>query len=149
MQANSRTQHKTSILVEISLTDGSTLRGKLFAVPQGRLVDVLNDERNFLPVENLDGTVTAIAKSAIRSVALPGAVVPVYRGNDPYMILGVTEGVSEHDLKQAYHQLSMINHPDRIKGFGLGTDFQELANNNMVRLNGAYMEILRRIKAPR
>lgn len=103
---------------------------------------MLNDDRQFLPIETTEGAFLALAKSAIKQVKLPAAEA-VYRGNNPYSILGVREGASAEELKKAYHQLSMVNHPDRIRGLGLGTDFQELATHNMARLRSAYAQISR------
>ena len=144
MNSSSRTLQKTAILVEISLADGSIFHGKLFVTPRGRLTDVLNDDRAFLPFESADGTFLALAKTAIKQARLPAAEVAAYRGNNPYTILGVLEGVSQEELKQAYHQLCLVNHPDRIKGLGLGADYQELATQNMARINTAYAQALKR-----
>jgi DnaJ-domain-containing protein 1 len=143
MQTNTRVVQKTAILVEITFDDGSVVLGKMFVPHQGRLTDVLNDDRAFLPVESSDGTTMALAKSAIRQVSLPVAETASYRGSNPYLVLGVREGVSPEDLKKAYHQLSMANHPDRIKGFGLGQEYQDLATRNMARINSAYAQILK------
>jgi len=142
---NSRMIQKTAVRVEIALADGSLVRGKLFVMLQSRLTDVLNDDRAFLPVEAEDGSFVAVAKSAIKHVTLPVAEAAAYRGNNPYSILGVAQTVSRDELKTAYHQLSMANHPDRIKGFGLGSDYQELANQNMARINSAYAQILKNL----
>ena len=147
MNSNSRTLQKTATLVEISLADGTSILGKLFVSPQARLTDVLNDDRSFLPVETTDGVFLALAKSAIKQVTLPAPQAPAYKGNNPYLILGVKEGASHEELKKAYHQLSMINHPDRIRGFGLGADYQELATNNMSRINNAYSQALKDISS--
>jgi DnaJ-class molecular chaperone len=146
MQTDSRVVHKTPVNVEITLTDGSMFHGMIFTTPKGRLIDVLNDERDFIPVGSPEGAVMAIAKTAIKQIALPAMDAPVYRGSDPYLILGVPENVSEAKLKEAYHQLCRSNHPDRIKGMGLGSDFVELASQNMVRINNAYAHLSRLIK---
>jgi DnaJ-domain-containing protein 1 len=145
MQTNTRTVQKTAILVEISLADGSVILGKIFVPNQGRLTDVLNDDRNFLPVESSDGTTIAIAKTAIKQVSLPVAEVAAYRGINPYLVLGVREDISQEELKKIYHQLCLVNHPDRIKGFGLGEEYLELATRNMARINSAYAQILKRM----
>ena len=145
MNSNSRTLQKTATLVEISLADGSMMLGKLFVSPQARLTDLLNDDRTFLPIESTDGIFVALAKTAIKKVTLPIPQAPAYKGNNPYSILGVKEGVSHEELKKAYHQLCLVNHPDRIKGFGLGADYQELATNNMARINNAYSQALKDI----
>jgi DnaJ-domain-containing protein 1 len=118
--------------------------GKVFVQNQGRLTDMLNDDRDFLPVEGADGSTFALAKTAIRQLSLPIAESAAYRGNNPYMVLGVDEGVSQEDLKKAYHQLCFVNHPDRIKGFGLSQDYQDLATRNMARINSAYAQTLKR-----
>ena len=147
MKTNGRAITTKSILVEIALLDGSSLTGKLCVPMQGRLTDLLNDDRAFVPVENRDGSFVALAKKAIKQVTLPAAEAAAYRGNDPYMILGVQQGVSQEKLKKAYHQLCAINHPDRIKGLGLGADFEELATQNMTRINSAYSQVLKRTAA--
>ena len=54
--------------VEVFMSDGSVLRGNFFLNPQERVVDMLNDDRRFLPFSNVDDTVTVIAKSAISSI---------------------------------------------------------------------------------
>jgi DnaJ-domain-containing protein 1 len=147
MNSNSRTLQKNATLVEISLADGSMLLGKLFVSPQARLTDLLNDDRPFLPIESTDGIFVALAKTAIKKVTLPVPLPPVYKGTNPYLILGVKEGVSHEELKKAYHQLCLVNHPDRIRGFGLGTDYQDLATNNMSRINNAYAQALKDISS--
>ena len=69
------THHKTrtaekSLDLEFALADGSVMRGKMFAPIQTRLSDVLNDARQFLPVETSEGTLLALAKSSIKHVTL-------------------------------------------------------------------------------
>ncbi len=54
--------------VEVFMSDGSVLRGNFFLNPQERIVDMLNDDREFLPFSNENDTVTVIAKSAISSI---------------------------------------------------------------------------------
>jgi hypothetical protein len=61
---------KKSLDLEFSLTDGSTLRGKFFVPVQARLTDVLNDQRQFLPIEKADGALLALAKSSIKHVTI-------------------------------------------------------------------------------
>lgn len=135
-----RTTQKTAFL-ELSFADGSKLQGKIFVPIQGRLTDVLNDDRQFLPVETASGELLAIAKSSIKHVTIPGSEAAIYKGNDPYTVLGVKEGVSSDELKRVYHKLSKANHPDLIKSFGLGADFQQLATQNMARINNAYEQL--------
>jgi hypothetical protein len=136
-----------SAVVELVLANGDTLRAKFFLSVQGRLTDMLNDDRQFLPIETPEGEILALAKSSIVQVSMPGAERKVYRGDNPYLILGVREGATAEELKSAYHKLSMLNHPDRIKGFGLSDDYQELATLNMSRINSAYAQLVAKMQA--
>lgn len=143
---NPRVIAKTAVFVDICLDDGTTFSGNMFVQNQARLSDVLNDERKFLPVQMTDGKYLAISKTAIKHVTLPSVeTAAAYKGSDPYKVLGVKQGVSVEELKRAYHQLLMANHPDRIKGFGLSSDYQELGTKNTLRINEAYMSLLKTI----
>ncbi len=146
--SNTRAITTKAAYVEIFLNDGSTLFGKIAVPIQGRLSDVLNDGRSFLPVEMDDGSFHGLSKKAIRRVTLPSSETAAYRGDDPYRILGVREGVSQEELKKAYYQRCTRMHPDRVRGLDLGADFEELATQNMVRINSAYA-ILSKIIANR
>jgi hypothetical protein len=134
---------KYGILAEISLNDGSIVCGNLFAPGQGRVTDLLNDDRKFLPVQTVEGKFVAIAKSAIQTVSLRSAQAEIYQGSDPWRILGLEQGVSIEELKQQYRQLCRVHHPDRIRGLNLGPDYQELANRNMARINDAYVHLMK------
>lgn len=133
------------IAVEITLLDGAHLSGKIAVPAQGRLSDVLNDDRDFIPVECGDGSCIALAKRAVKQVSLPGAEAPVYRDDDPFRVLGIREGISADELRKAYHRLCALHHPDRIRGLGLGAEYEQLATQNMARINGAYAEIVRQM----
>ena len=134
------------IAVEISLFDGTSLFGKLAVPVQGRLSDLLNDPREFVPVECPDGSFVAVSKRAIKQVSLPGPVPQVYHGDDPYRILGIAEGVLPEELKKAYYQLCAQHHPDHIRGLGLSVEYEQLATQQMTRINSAYTRILKQTK---
>src|ERR1700741_5244895 len=106
MAGNSRVVQKNAVLVDVTLGDGGVLSGKLFTTPQTRVIDTLNDDRNFIPFEAVDGTTYALAKGNIQSVKLPAMAAPIYRGSDPYMILGVSHAVTAAELKEAYRNLA-------------------------------------------
>ncbi len=59
---------KKKIEVEVEFDDGKCLSGFLYIHPQGRLMDMLNDERMFFPFEKADGTFMALKKSSLRAV---------------------------------------------------------------------------------
>ena len=125
--------------VEISMNDGSSVSGKIWVPIQGRLSDVLNDDRGFFPVECRDGSLIVVAKTAVKQILVPPEEV-LCRGN-PHSVLGIREGASPEEVKNAYHRLCAAHHPDRIKGLGLGADYEDVATQNMVRINSAYTQL--------
>ena len=66
--------------------------------------------------------------------------------DDPYLILGIDEDISDVDLKKAYRRMAAANHPDRLIARGLPEQMQRLANHKMAMINEAYAEILRQRK---
>ncbi len=61
--------------------------------------------------------------------------------DDPYLILGVDEDISDADLKKAYRRMAAANHPDRLMARGLPKELLGLANHKMAMVNKAYTEI--------
>lgn len=53
---------------ELFLHDGTHIRGEVFIEVTQRIQDLLNDERNFFPFSDNNGTVQFIAKSSIMRV---------------------------------------------------------------------------------
>lgn len=62
--------------------------------------------------------------------------------DDPYLILGVDEDVSDAELKKSYRSMAAANHPDRLVARGLPQELQKLATHKMAMINKAYAEIL-------
>jgi DnaJ-domain-containing protein 1 len=137
---------RAKLQVEIELDDGRCLVGALYITPQGRLSDLLNDKRMFLPFEKSDGTFTALAKSSFRMVTPLTREKGTYAGSDAFRILGLEENALLDDVKHAYRRLCTENHPDRLRGMGLSQDYIELANVRMARINEAYQRLLKQYK---
>ncbi|MBV8801319.1 MAG: J domain-containing protein [Alphaproteobacteria bacterium] len=142
--SSSRVVQRNPVQVEITLQDGAPFRAKLFVPVQGRISDLLNDDRSFLPVER-DGEHLALAKSSIKQVRMPPSQAAA-KAKCPYSVLGVREGASAEEIKRAYRELSTANHPDRVRGAGLGTDFVEFATQNMIRINSAYAQLTKGVQ---
>lgn len=62
--------------------------------------------------------------------------------DDPYLLLGVDEDISDEDLKRAYRRQAAANHPDRMMARGLPKELVGLANHKMAMINRAYAEIM-------
>jgi len=67
--------------------------------------------------------------------------------DDPYLILGIDEDISDADLKRAYRRMAAANHPDRMIARGLPKELVGLANHKMAMVNKAYAEIVANRKA--
>ncbi|HEX7776933.1 MAG TPA: TerB family tellurite resistance protein [Parvibaculum sp.] len=62
---------------------------------------------------------------------------------DPYLVLGITPGISNDDLKKAYHRLVRENHPDTLIARGVPKEFVSIANEKVATINVAYEKIMR------
>ncbi|VAV87780.1 DnaJ-like protein DjlA [hydrothermal vent metagenome] len=114
------------------------------------LEDVLD---GLFHIAKADGVVTAEEEKFLQTVAdIFGFSRLEYRRirasrlgrepDDPYLILGVEETISNIDLKTAYRRMASINHPDRVLARGLPSELQNLANAKMAMINLAYSRIL-------
>lgn len=68
MYSSSVVKQKMLAEVEVTLSGGSVLKGNFFLNPQERIIDMLNDDRHFLPFADSDGVITVVAKAAITSI---------------------------------------------------------------------------------
>ena len=59
---------KVKTEVELTLTDGSVLGGEMFMHADQRVLDLLNDDRRFVPFETFDGAISVINKSVIAKI---------------------------------------------------------------------------------
>ncbi len=130
---------KTEAAVE--LEDGTTLLGFLFVKPMQRVSDLLNDHRQFLPLQVTDGPIVHLHKSKIAKVTQMTQELDSEEAFDPYEVLGVSPAASDEKLKEAYHSLCSAYHPDKLQGLGLPSDFSEIANSRIVRIIDAYRRI--------
>jgi DnaJ-domain-containing protein 1 len=145
---------KRKITADLELSDGTRLKARLFVSPQGRVLDMLNDGRAFLPLETESGEVVFLHKEAIRRVApVPEASQERTAGRseaasdvarhgasviDPYELLGVSRECSPEEIREAYRQRCRENHPDRLQALGLPRDYVALATRRMAEINAAY-----------
>ncbi len=74
--------------VEVTLTDGTVLQANFFRNPSERIIDLLNDDRAFLPLADKDGVVAFITKSAIWKI-VPVDQDTEHPGEAPRSIGGV------------------------------------------------------------
>ncbi|MFP6744872.1 MAG: hypothetical protein VCB77_06765 [Alphaproteobacteria bacterium] len=68
MYSSSVIKQKLIAEVDVTLSDGSSLKGNFFLNPQERIINMLNDDRHFLPFADSDDVITVVAKAAITSI---------------------------------------------------------------------------------
>lgn len=138
---------KIKLGIELEIDGGQRMLGHLFVSSQQRLPDLLNDPQPFLPFETNDGLIKIIRKSIIRSLTPLGQVTLPMTSNDPYEILGVAPSITDEELKNVYHRRVQETHPDKLASMGLPTEFLQLANDKVARINDAYDRICKHRQA--
>lgn len=147
----SRDDKANRTLALVTLDDDSTLTVSVRMPLSNRLGDALNNADQFLDALTVGGQQIYISKSSIRSVrsaALPktdqldldgrGQLMP---GFDPYAVLKVQKGASADEIKQAYHKMARLYHPDRIASYELPEEVKDYVRGMLVRINLAFEQI--------
>jgi hypothetical protein len=145
LDANRIKRTRKKIAVGLDTGEGEELV-YMFVSPTERVIDTLNDEREFLPFERPDGTLVIIAKKIIRSLS-PMEAARAGESRDPYEMLGVAPNASDTEVQEAYHRAVSAVHPDRVHSLGLPVDFLEMATRRAAQLNDAYRKIRKARKA--
>ena len=65
---NSNITQKVKTEVELVLTDGTVLSGVMFMHAEQRVLDIVNDDRKFVPFASFDGPVRVINKAVIAHI---------------------------------------------------------------------------------
>jgi hypothetical protein len=126
--------------VEIELEDGKVQTLFVFVAPATRVIDMLNDERMFIPFETVDGDIIIYKKNAIRRLTeLFAAERTATR--DPYDIIDISAKASDKEVHEAYRRAIASVHPDHIQSLGLPLEFLELATRRAMAINDAYDRI--------
>lgn len=141
-----------SVPAEITLADGTLLKGKFVIVAARSIYEVLNGETKFLEFETYEGSKSLIAKTTIAAINLvnPPAAGGLRtrlqddRGFDPYTILGLPSGSSWEEVRSSYLRLSKTYHPDLYSSVALPDEVREYLAAMARRVNAAY----RALEAP-
>lgn len=139
---------KQRILVEVQLTTGVSLFGYMYAGRGTRVSDVLNDQRAFLPFENVDGKTTLHAKTSILQVFEICNVSHYMSQNDPYFLLGVRRSDEMGAIQQVFHQQISVCHPDHFLHRNPPPALMKVLAEISQRLNTAYQAIKSERRVP-
>lgn len=140
---------ETLIAIEISMADGSVLSGRA-VLPVGRGVHKLLDgEDAHLYIESFEGGGNFVPKGEIRNVkviAPPRTVtttlfIPDARNFDPHRILGLEKGASFEQIRDAYHRMSKVYHPDRYAAIDLPREVKAYLEAMSKNVNAAFQAL--------
>jgi len=164
---------KLALAVTIRVSDEEPFEASVFLRPDERLIDLLNDERAFIPIVGPTGRAMIIAKTNIISVIERDAgnseneskeeqnqsseqqeedhsaprktrrPVPF----DAYMILRVSKDADLDTIKKAYKERLKAVHPDALEALDLDPDLKHAAILSTQKVNRAYQEIIANFKS--
>jgi DnaJ domain len=144
-----RRQNSDPLLVEVTLTDGTSYRGTVLVPRSKDLRDVINGVEQFVEVETQNDGVLTIAKSAIKMVR-PGKIpnadqlerkLASINSADSFGVLGLSESANLDDVRAAYVTLAHLYHPDRFTTADLPTEVMAYLNIMIRRINAAHTEV--------
>jgi hypothetical protein len=140
---NEKFVFKKKLLVELELDTGTLMNGYLFLGQTQRLSDLMNDDRTYLPFEDMDGGITIFTKGMARRVKPieKAQTAAAGDGADPFAMLGVQKDATEVQLREAYHRKVQETHPDKLSNLGLSPELVKFAHERMARINEAYNKI--------
>lgn len=158
-------RHRNEINVLLRLKGSEeTVPATIFAGLGERPLDILNDERAFIPVRLPSGEITLTAKTQIASIAerkqkMAEEDEPQQRKEDfcedaaqgtaskkpfdPYAMLRVAPTATADEVRAAYKARIKMVHPDAIASLGLDDDITKAAILATQKVNYAYQKILR------
>ncbi len=137
---------KTAATVEVTLGDGDTVTGRMFFPSTRSLGDELNNPSGFVDFEAYDGDRFFLSKGSMQVVrprAIPKAD-QLARAQlkselfNPWTVLGVIDGASKDEVREAYHRLVKQYHPDRFANADLPSEVKDYLNAMARRVNAAY-----------
>ena len=160
---------KSAVAVTLKLADQDAFDASVFLRYDERLIDLLNDERAFIPIMGPKGDPMIIAKTNITSIT-EREDASKHQGEadhasdendeseshehvtrpiitfDPYMILRIPRDADLETIKQAYKERIKSVHPDALEALDLDPDLKQAAILSTQKVNRAYKAIMANLK---
>ena len=140
-------------LVAITLSDDMVVTASIRLPLSNKIADMLNGGDQFLDVISPSGLQQFIAKSSIKMVRpmdLPKADQLDLDARqagltdfDPHTVLKVSKEATPEEVKQAYHRMARLYHPDRIASYELPEEIKDYTRAMLVRINLAFEQLRR------
>jgi hypothetical protein len=142
-------QQQVRIPVQITYTDGRIAKGKLITTVSRPVSELLNAPGGFIEFEPYGEEKSFVAKSALYAVKLvnvPSASGLQARSRDvdsfdPFAVLGLANGATWDEVRQAYHRLAKLYHPDRYSSVELPPEVRDYLSAMARRVNAAFAAI--------
>ena len=103
---------------------------------------MLNDDRQFLPVEQLDGKLVYLGKTSIAQLTPKDGKNLSKLPRNPHDMLGIRKDATLEEVKHAYRSMTQHYHPDRLASMDLPEDMMEYANLMFLNINAAYEAVM-------
>lgn len=148
---SSKSGNASRALVALTLTDGSVINASVRLNLSNKVADTLNSADQFLDIVTPESEQMFIAKAGIRQARL----LDVPKANhlnlqrrssdrtsfDPHAVLKVSKEAGPEEIRQAYHRMTKLYHPDRLATFELPPEVHDYVRAMQVRINLAYEQI--------
>ena len=147
--------------ISLKLSDGRKIDGKLFVGYNERILDVLNDKRTFIPVENDEGNLLIVAKASIISIdthdvtafaskAIASSsssssqpAVQQYDGISPYKVLELPDGSEIDKVRKRYLKIRELLNLSAMEEAGVDKVMLSLGKLYLTQIENAYQMIAR------
>lgn len=134
------------IAVEVAMADGSKVSGRAVLAPGKAVHKLLEAGEPFLYVDGFDGEGAFLPKADIRGLKViqPARaqaltlMIPDARNFDPYRILSLEKGASFEEIRDAYHRLTKVYHPDRYASVELPREVKIYLDAMAKNVNAAF-----------
>lgn len=133
-----RNKERNRVIIQVE--GRSSIEGHLFTLPGERVIDLLNDDRDFLPLELLSGDAVMVRKSEIQMVepsSDDNKIDPLFLGS-ARAIFDINANTSPEVLKSTYKERLNQLHPDLVTKAGLHPALAECARMLTERLVSSY-----------
>ena len=142
---NPSDKRERAIPVELRMVDGRILKGRFFAGAKRQAYEELNGPGGFIDFQSYNGARELVSKASISAVRLTD--IPkanqLRRGNDvdefdPHSVLNVPRGAQWEAIRETYHRLSKLYHPDRYANLDLPDEVKGYLDAMSRRINAAF-----------
>lgn len=137
---------ETLIAVEVTMADGSKVSGRAVLAPGKGVHKLLEGADTFIFVDGFDGEGAFLPKAEIRGLKViqparqqaTSLNIPDARHFDPHRVLGLEKGASFEEIRDAYHRLTKLYHPDLYASVALPREVKSYIDAMSKNLNAAF-----------